>query len=72
MPDVKEALATSPMSTVHALISEAKWASYPSASQNAILGLAGNSRFALKRNVQLPNPNNPATTIPSVLIRFEA
>jgi hypothetical protein len=72
LPDVKEALATSPMSTVHALIAEAKWSSYASASQNALLGLAGNSRFTLKRNVQIPNPNNPATTIPSVLIRFEA
>lgn len=72
LPDVKEALATSPMSTVHALVTEAKWASYPTASQNALTALNGTPGFLIKRNIQLPNPNNPTNTIPTVLIRFEA
>jgi hypothetical protein len=70
--DVKEALTNSPISTVHALVTEDKWASYPITSQNALTALNGTPGFLLKHNIQLPNPNTPSSTIPTVLIRFEA
>jgi hypothetical protein len=72
LQNVKEAAITSPMSTVHALLTESKWAAYPATSQAAITNLNGTQGFLLQRNIQLPNPNNPANTIPSVLVRFEA
>lgn len=72
LANVKEAPLNSPMSTLHVLLTETKWATYPATSQAAITSLNGTQGFLLQRNLQLPNPNQPTSTIPSVLIRFEA